>query len=86
MKNEKNDEELSELKLQKENHMEEDSCRYELKREDKLKGCANQGLRVIMSALQKCLPSPDLKNSQSFYSRNLWTLNSTIYDTTIDKA
>lgn len=68
------------------NLLKEASRRYELKREDKLKGCTDQNLRVVMSDLQKCLPTPNLKNSKSFYSRKLWTLNSTIYDSTIDKS
>lgn len=86
IKDEKNYEKLNELKLEKENHLKESSRRYELKREDKLKSRANEGLRVIMSDLQKCLPTPDLKNSSSFYSRKLWTLNSTIYDSTVDRS
>lgn len=86
IKNKKHDDKLNELKLQKENHLKEASRRYNLKREDKLIGRANQGMRVIMSDLQKCLPTPDLKNSSNFYSRILWTLNSTIYDSTVDKS
>lgn len=74
----KNDEKLNELKLEKENHRKESSRRYELKRGDKLKGHANQSL--IMSDLQKCHPTADLKNFSSFYSIKLWTLNRTIYD------
>lgn len=86
IKSEKNDAKLDVLKLQKRNHLKEASLRYDLKREDKVKSCTTEGCKVVMSDLQKCLPTPDLKNSQSFYSRKLWTLNSTIYDVTVDKT
>ena len=35
---------------------------------------------VVMVDLQKCLPTPFLTNSQSFYLGKLWTLNYTISD------
>lgn len=76
IKNKKEVEKLITLKEEKQNQLNEASLRYELERQDKVNGRETQGSRVIMSDLQKCLPTPDLKNSQSFYSRTLWTLNS----------
>ena len=35
---------------------------------------------IVMVDLQKCLPTPFLTNSQSFYLKKLWALNYTIYD------
>nr|CAI5837837.1 unnamed protein product [Callosobruchus analis] len=39
-----------------------------------------------MIDLQKCLPTPELTNSQSFYCLKLWTYNLVIHDSTIQKA
>lgn len=86
IKNEKSDEKLKELKQQKEDHLEEASLRYTLKREDKLNAKESENIKVITADLQKCLPTPSLTNSQSFYLRKLWTLNYTIYDTTENKT
>lgn len=39
-----------------------------------------------MVDLQKCLPTPLLKNAQSFYSLELWTFNFTVYDSSTKSA
>lgn len=39
-----------------------------------------------MMDMQKCLPTPSLKNCQSFYLRKLWVLNETIYDSTSNES
>lgn len=51
------------------------------KRRDKLACKTNPNLLVVSFDLQKCLPTPYLKSSISFYKRKLWTLNLTIYET-----
>lgn len=64
-------------------HLNDASNRYKLKSEDKKKSRDNINHKVVMIDLQKCLPTPDLQNSQSFYSLKLWTYNLTIYDATL---
>lgn len=54
---------------------------YKEKKRDKLACKTNPNLLVVSFDLQKCLPTPYLKSSISFYKRKLWTLNLTIYET-----
>lgn len=61
-----------------ENHLLDADKRYEMKRNDKR--FVTNDTKVIMVDLQKCLPTPLLKNAQSFYSLKLWTFNYTLYD------
>ena len=63
---------------EKEEHLFEANRRYKLKAEDKENCGENE--KVIMVDLQKCLPTPYLSNSESFYLRKLWTLNYIVYD------
>lgn len=64
-------------------HLSDANNRYKLKSEDKNRARLNHNLeKVVMIDLQKCLPTPDLQNSQSFYSLKLWTYNLTINDST----
>lgn len=69
------------------NHLIDANNRYKMKSEDKKK--SRQNLlkeKVVMIDLQKCLPTPDLQNSQSFYSLKLWTYNLTIFDASLKKS
>lgn len=73
------------LQNEYDHHLSDASNRYTLKSDDKKK--SRQNLveeKVIMIDLQKCLPTPDLQNSQSFYSLKLWTFNLTIHDSTAE--
>ncbi|KAJ8936756.1 hypothetical protein NQ314_012176 [Rhamnusium bicolor] len=65
-------------------HHKEAQLRYKLKSQDKEEAKkSNLKKMVVMVDLQKCLPTPCLSNSRSFYLRKLWTLNLTIHcDTT----
>lgn len=65
-------------------HLNDADYRYAKKREDKK--LKETKTRVIMLDLQKCLPTPYLKNCHSFYLLKLWTLNLTIYDATSNKS
>jgi len=79
----------SRMKLQTEYdcHLADTVNRYKLKSEDKKKSRHNLlQEKVIMIDLQKCLPTPDLHNSQSFYHLKLWTYNLTIHDATCEKS
>lgn len=65
----------------------EAQTRYSEKTRDKTETKENSDKKkVIVIDLQKCLPTPNLFNSQMFYLRKLWTLNLTIYDATIHKT
>nr|CAH7743470.1 unnamed protein product [Callosobruchus chinensis] len=74
-----NTEEKRNLQCEYENHLAEASKRYQLKKTDK-EECAKYSASKIMLTvdLQKCLPTPLLTNSQSFYSLKLWTYNYTL--------
>ncbi|KAJ8969097.1 hypothetical protein NQ314_001929 [Rhamnusium bicolor] len=65
-------------------HHKEAELRYKLKSQDEEEAKkSNLKKMVVMVDLQKCLPTPCLSNSRSFYLRKLWTLNLTIHcDTT----
>nr|CAH7753409.1 unnamed protein product [Callosobruchus chinensis] len=68
-------------------HLADSTNRYKMKSEDKKKSKENLlQKRVVMIDLQKCLPTPELHNSQSFYSLKLWTYNLTIQDATHDNS
>lgn len=67
--------------MEKQKHLDEASLRYELKREDKIRGKEEGSSdKVVMADLQKFLPTPALTNSQTVYLRKLWTLNYIIDD------
>ena len=72
------------IEEERKKHHEEANFRYKLKSQDKKEGKeSNLKKCVVMIDLQKCLPTPCLSNSRSFYLRKLWTLNLTIHcDTT----
>lgn len=75
------------LQAEYDEHLADTTNRYKLKSEDKRKSRENLiEKKVIMIDLQKCLPTPDLHNSQSFYSLKLWTYNLTIQDATCEKS
>nr|CAI5837196.1 unnamed protein product [Callosobruchus analis] len=83
LKDESNAEEKRNLQCEYEDHLAEASKRYQIKKTDK-EECAKYSASKIMLTvdLQKCLPTPLLTNSQSFYSLKLWTYNYTLYDST----
>ncbi|KAJ8930741.1 hypothetical protein NQ314_016432 [Rhamnusium bicolor] len=74
------------LQQQYDKHLEDASNRYKLKSEDKDRSKKNNFEKVLMLDLEKCLPTPDLSNSQSYYSLKLWTYNLVIYDSTLQKS
>nr|CAI5828283.1 unnamed protein product [Callosobruchus analis] len=64
------------LQAECDQHLADSNNRYKMKSEDKEKSRKNLlENKVIMIDLQKCLPVPDLHNSQSFYSLMLWIYN-----------
>lgn len=80
------EEEKLNLAKMKESHLKEADNRYKLKAEDKIRSKGNAKETVVMMDMQKCLPTPSLKNCQSFYLRKLWVLNETIYDATSNES
>ncbi|KAF2899827.1 hypothetical protein ILUMI_06359 [Ignelater luminosus] len=63
-----------------EKHLAKAQQRYQTKKADKETAKQNDYQKVEMVDLEKCLPSPVLTNSQSFYGLKLWSFNYTIYD------
>jgi hypothetical protein len=53
---------------------------YAEKDKDKKKAKTDPKVVTISFDLQKCLPTPLLSSGISFYKRNLWTFNLTLYD------
>nr|CAH7763082.1 unnamed protein product [Callosobruchus chinensis] len=73
-------EERNELQKSYEAHLRDADDRYNYKRKDKEEFRARTNSKMITVDLQKCLATPLLQNSQSFYSLKLWTFNYTVYD------
>ncbi|KAK5642497.1 hypothetical protein RI129_008664 [Pyrocoelia pectoralis] len=70
-----------------EEHLSEASKRYNLKKKDKENALQNPVTQIMICVdLQKCLATPVLTNSQSFYSLKLWTYNYTLYNATNKKV
>lgn len=78
--NEMHSTEKDKIKNDQETHLKEATARYNLKKIDKDMASKDPSHRVLMVDLQKCLPTPLLTNSSSFYLRKLWSLNYTIHE------
>lgn len=81
------EEEKSQIKNESKRHQDKASFHYATKRDDKEKSRQSLG-RIIVAAfdLQKCLATPNLTASVSFYKRKLWTFNLTIRNITTKKT
>lgn len=62
-------------------HLDLAETAYNQKKCDKNLSLKEKGLAVISFDLQKCLATPYLVNGVSFYKRQLWTFNLTLYET-----
>lgn len=76
----------SSIQKEYDDHLQDAGDRYKMKAEDKKRSRENNIEKIVMIDLQKCLPTPDLQNSQSFYSLKLWTYNLVIHDSTLQEA
>nr|CAI5846436.1 unnamed protein product [Callosobruchus analis] len=75
------------LQTEYDHHLKDANDRYMLKAEDKKKSRTYiLQQKVVMIDLQKCLPTPELHNYQSFYSLKLWIFTLTIHDSTIERS
>ncbi|XP_067633255.1 uncharacterized protein [Eurosta solidaginis] len=63
-------------------HQNKADLAYESKRNDKTSASADPTVKVYTFDLQQCLPTPFLRNSISFYKRQLWTYSLTVHDCT----
>lgn len=76
-------EEKSAIENEYKKHLDDAKKRYDLKETDKIRSKLPESQEIVaMVDLQKCLPTPNLTNCQSFYLRKLWTFNLTIVDAT----
>lgn len=76
-----NEIERTSIKEEKNRHLDLAESAYESKRKDKEESHNNPGYVTMSFDLQKCLPTPYLRSGMSFYKRQLWTFNLTIYQT-----
>lgn len=76
----KTSESPEELKGEKDKHLEDAERAYQEKRRDKELSMKNETIVTCMFDLQKCLPTPYLRSGISFYKRQLWVFNLTIYE------
>ena len=61
-------------------HHEEADKAYDAKSLDKTLSKNDPSRKTITFDMQQCLPTPLLRNSISFYKRQLWTFNMTVHD------
>lgn len=80
LKGELSPEQRDDLQTEQEAHLAESKRRYDLKGSDTKLSKENPAHKVLTGDLQKCLATPLITNSISFYKRKLWTLNFTLYD------
>lgn len=63
------------------NHLELAETAYKLKAKDKEQSKLDPSVVTVSFDLEKCLPTPYLRNGVSFYKRQLWVYNLTTYKT-----
>ena len=68
--------------IEREAHLDSAESAYTQKSLDKQKAKEDGCFMVGSFDLEKCLPTPYLRNGVSFYKRQLWTYNLTVYQTT----
>lgn len=81
MKTAENVENCTQAEKEKDLHLTLAEASYAEKRKDKLKSKTDSRFVTVSFDLQKCLPTPFLVSGLSFYKRQLWTLNLTLYET-----
>lgn len=76
------------IKSDLEEHLDLAKKAYENKDKDKQRSKLDSSYVTISFDLEKCLPTPYLRNGVSFYKRQLWVYNLTVYktDTTGNEA
>lgn len=67
-------------KLNQRNHLNMADEAYKAKEHDKITARNEESVMMVTFDLQQCLPTPFLRNSISFYKRQLWTYNLTVHD------
>lgn len=70
----------------KNEHLDFAEAAYKQKDIDKKLSLKDKKLAVVSFDLQKCLATPSLVNGVSFYKRQLWTYNLTLYETRCNQA
>lgn len=87
LRHEANLEEKAKIEKIRSDHLKDADERYARKRRDKESSKNSNGKSItLMLDMQKCLPTPLLTNTQSFYLRKLWVLNETLHDDTSNKS
>lgn len=76
----KNDDELTQLKQELNQHHLTADEGYKSKEGNKIMTKDHANMKTITFDLQQCLPTPYLQSSESFYKRQLWTFNLTVHD------
>lgn len=66
---------------QKDEHLKMADMAYQEKKNDKAVSKINKEILTVSFDLQKCLATPSLSSGLSFYKRQLWTFNLTVYET-----
>lgn len=78
-------EEIQDTIEEKNVHLQMAEMAYVEKKKDKALSTVNNEILTVSFDLQKCLATPFLSSGLSFYKRQLWTFNLTIYETYGDK-
>lgn len=75
------EEDRTKAEMLKNKHLDFAEAAYKQKQTDKTRSKNQNKVTVVSFDLQKCLPTPMLVNGVSFYKRQLWTFNLTLYET-----